>query len=481
MNVTRRCRYGLMTYNLKDQWQGQSYELYGESMESEINLLREAIRPGATVLDIGACFGSHTIPISHFVGPTGKVFAYEPERRNFCCLCGNVASNNLNNVFCYHQAIGGGSTVVRVPELNPDTTTNYGGVNLYGDYSQSLTYPLAMVAIDHLNLIACDLIKIDVEGMEIDVIEGAKGTINDFRPIIYVENDGRDPEKLQKALLDMEYEVYLQNAPLYNPQNYYSEPKDIFVNEQGAVFVSPMLFCVPKEKTALINLGAWSFSNIRYNNSNCTLAHGGSGTTTLSKPVRERNGDYEKYLKGSGIDIGGGFDTLETSFGTVRPWDVNDGDAQYMTGVPDNTYDFVYSAHCLEHLVDVPTALANWCRILKPGGHLFVAVPDWELYEQKHWPSRYNGDHKQTFSPRISRHSVGRDNHFNANEEIKWILNENDVDLVEVRIEDHNYNYRIYDVDQTGSGFNALAQICLIGRKAEVAADAGNDAAPVME
>lgn len=121
-------------------------------------------------------------------------------------------------------------------------------------------------------------------------------------------------------------------------------------------------------------------------------------------------GWFDKYLVGSGIDIGCGPDMLAsphthilnevgqlTSF-TCRGWDMADGDAQGMPGVADETFDFVYSSHCLEHMRDPSEALSNWWRILKRGGHLVVVVPDEDLYEQGVWPSRGNGDHKTTWT-----------------------------------------------------------------------------------
>src|SRR3546814_10136909 len=82
----------------------------------------------------------------------------------------------------------------------------------------------------------------------------------------------------------------------------------------------------------------------------------------------------------------------------VRVWGVADGDGQLMEGVADESYDFVHSSHCLEHLRDPEEGLCNWFRILKPGGHLIVTVPDEDLYEQGIFPSTYNSDHKWTFT-----------------------------------------------------------------------------------
>src|SRR5262245_30759423 len=98
------------------------------------------------------------------------------------------------------------------------------------------------------------------------------------------------------------------------------------------------------------------------------------------------------YLVGDGIDIGGAPDPLGQYveqfplMKSVHTWDIREGDAQYMAGVADNTYDFVHSSHCLEHLNDPAMGLANWFRILKPSGHLVVIVPDEDLYEQGTFP-----------------------------------------------------------------------------------------------
>jgi ubiquinone/menaquinone biosynthesis C-methylase UbiE len=111
-----------------------------------------------------------------------------------------------------------------------------------------------------------------------------------------------------------------------------------------------------------------------------------------------------RYFVGEGIDIGAGRDCLEhykeffPLIKSVKGWDWADGDAQYMESVWDNTYDFVHSSHCLEHMQEPTEAILNWLRILKPGGHLIVTVPDEDMYEQGVWPSTFNSDHKWTFT-----------------------------------------------------------------------------------
>jgi len=126
-----------------------------------------------------------------------------------------------------------------------------------------------------------------------------------------------------------------------------------------------------------------------------------------SKSLARRLADsrfVRRYFRGQGLDIGGGPDPLALYVEFfplvtgIRTWDRKDGDAQDLTGVADGQYDFVHSSHCLEHLVDPRAGLRNWFRVLKPGGHLVVSVPDEDLYEQGTFPSTFNADHRHTFT-----------------------------------------------------------------------------------
>jgi SAM-dependent methyltransferase len=126
-----------------------------------------------------------------------------------------------------------------------------------------------------------------------------------------------------------------------------------------------------------------------------------------SKAAKRRFSDgafHARYFVGAGIDIGAGPDPLSQYIDvfpllkSVVPWDQEQGDAQYMASVPDAWFDFAHSSHTLEHMQDPRIALANWARIVKPGGYLIVTVPDEDLYEHGHWPSRYNPDHLWSFT-----------------------------------------------------------------------------------
>ena len=126
-----------------------------------------------------------------------------------------------------------------------------------------------------------------------------------------------------------------------------------------------------------------------------------------SKSIQRRLGDpnfIRRYFSGDGLDIGGKPDPLMLYkelfplMSNVRTWYWEDGDAQFLKGVEDNSLGFVHSSHCLEHLVDPYEGIRNWLCVVREGGYLVITVPDEDLYEQGVFPSTFNRDHKWTFT-----------------------------------------------------------------------------------
>jgi len=129
------------------------------------------------------------------------------------------------------------------------------------------------------------------------------------------------------------------------------------------------------------------------------------GETRKTKQRWIREGLYLKWIEGkTGIDIGvGRFDTADGA-DTINPHffqhDKNDCDATTLEIFPDNSQEVVWSSHCLEHLDDPLTAIANMLRICKPRGIVAIFVPHRELYEDSNkLPSRWNLDHRTMWLP----------------------------------------------------------------------------------
>jgi FkbM family methyltransferase len=236
-NHLRECRHGVMLYNVHDVYIGRAFELYGEWSEAEIEVFRQIVRPGDTVVDAGAHIGSHALFLAKAVGPRGRVYAFEPQRVLFQTLCANMALNGMPNAFCRHAALGEKPGTVSVPAIDYAVPANFGGLSLEGQASGEA---VELATLDGMDLPTCRLIKIDVEGMESQVLRGGRNLIARDKPILYVEND--KPERAQEltGLIDaLGYEMYRHLAPLYNPANFFGNPENIF----GKI-VSANLLCV---------------------------------------------------------------------------------------------------------------------------------------------------------------------------------------------------------------------------------------------
>jgi FkbM family methyltransferase len=238
-----------MVYPANDIYIGRSLDLYGEYSEGEAALFRRLVQPGQVVLDIGANIGVFTIPLAHQVGSSGKVLAFEPQRILYYCLCANVVLNNLVSVVCHQAVVGEVAGTLAIPELDYQAEYNFGGIELTDDCSTCLHYSVPILRVDDLGLDACHFMKIDVEGMEQQVLGGAADTIRRFRPLLYVEDDRSDKSAQLRALLaSLGYDLYLHRPPLYNPENFFQDPRNIY----GKI-ISLNLFCQPRGSVSPIN------------------------------------------------------------------------------------------------------------------------------------------------------------------------------------------------------------------------------------
>lgn len=151
------------------------------------------------------------------------------------------------------------------------------------------------------------------------------------------------------------------------------------------------------------------------------------------------------YLTGKGIDIGCGRIPVVPN---AQPFDVAHGDANRILDYVNDIggYDFVFSSHCLEHMIDPHKSLFDWWQLVKPGGWLIFAVPDEDLYEQGWWPSIFNVDHKHTFT--ISKTSSWSPVSINVLDLIKSMPNVHDFSI---ELMDLNYDRKLKKYKSIGA------------------------------
>ena len=176
--------------------------------------------------------------------------------------------------------------------------------------------------------------------------------------------------------------------------------------------------------------------------------------------IRQLRGStfYEKYLSGSVLDIGCGADLVVPH---AQPFDTEHGDANRITYfIPSGSgYDCVHSYHCLEHMSDVPGALAQWWSLVKPDGHLIVAVPHEDLYEQGVWPSIFNHDHKATF--RLGTAETWSPVSYDLKELLSGLPG---AEVVDIGLQDDGYDYKL-----KRHGMTRTASLVVLARKARKA------------
>jgi FkbM family methyltransferase len=191
--------------------------------ETERKFVCKYLRKGDVFIDIGANIGLYTILAGNAIGPTGKIYSFEPCARTFSRLLENVQINNLKNVTCFQVAV---SDIKGIKLLY--ATTNY------WDAWNSLSKPTgnvnSEVKTEIVNTITVDefakeykiidkitMIKIDVEGWEFKVLKGAYETLNSKKsPIIILEfnkealiSAGYSCSELEKYLKEIGYKLFI--------------------------------------------------------------------------------------------------------------------------------------------------------------------------------------------------------------------------------------------------------------------------------
>jgi FkbM family methyltransferase len=235
----KHCRHGVMLYNSRDKRVGASLDRYGEFSELEAQLFSGLIKPGMLVLEIGADIGAHTVHLAKLVGDNGGLVAFEAKRVIFQMLCANLALNGIENTDAKCLAVGAAAGEVMVPRVAYRADTGFGAMSLSDDDGDVVE----MIAIDNLMLPACHMIKIDVDGMEKQALEGAHQTITNFRPYLYVANGNPDKHAdLIATLLDLDYRMWWHQPWLYNPGNLAGDSENVFPG-----MVAFNLICLPRE------------------------------------------------------------------------------------------------------------------------------------------------------------------------------------------------------------------------------------------
>lgn len=232
-------RYGNFLYLKGDAYIGKSLEAYGEWSQGEVDLFSKIVGKDDVVIEAGSNIGTHTIPLARIAK---RVYAFEAQPVICQILCANIAINGLHNVVAHNIAAGDSECFIQMPDYDYTSNENWGGIRAYGNTTGA--YVKHVTLDGFLKLDSLKLLKADVEDMEMDVIRGATGLIERFRPVIYLEinHDAVRAKEMQKMLLAMNYTIHPHNPNLFNPSNFKDRLDNIFPD--GASF---NILCLPSE------------------------------------------------------------------------------------------------------------------------------------------------------------------------------------------------------------------------------------------
>lgn len=230
-NVVVPTKYGVMCVNRNDfcsRFAGVGRILMetGEYYDHEMEVIRSMVKflpEDGVAYDIGGNVGVHTLVLAKYF-KKGRVYVFEPQRLVFQQLVANIALNSLTNVYPQNMALGNEDGSLAVPALDPFKPASYGSLELGRPQVEDIgqwpdaglpkeTVPLKKV--DNLGFPDPAFIKIDVEGMELDVLKGAHDVIMRARPIMFIEYLKNDSSALLAGIKALNYDVY-DFAPTYN-------------------------------------------------------------------------------------------------------------------------------------------------------------------------------------------------------------------------------------------------------------------------
>lgn len=235
-------RHGSMLVNRNDVFMGQSFLHYGECCQFEIDLLLQLLAlpnaSGGIVIEAGSNMGVHTIPLAQFLATQGRsMLAFEPQQVIFQQLSANLALNGLMNATALPYACSAQPGTLRFEEPNYTQPGNFGGTALTASATVThrtrtvACFPLDEVVATHFPAQPVALIKIDVEGHELQVLQGAQSILNRHHPILYLENDRVEhSEALIRWLFTQNYRLWWHVTSAFNPRNYLQNPENIYPN-----------------------------------------------------------------------------------------------------------------------------------------------------------------------------------------------------------------------------------------------------------
>lgn len=232
-------RWGKCKFLEKDTYVGRSMFSYGEYNPDETEMIISLA--AGRCLDVGANIGviSQALIASGF-----SVEAFEPQPEIFKLLVENCASMSLleSGHYEHNVAIGAQAGVANMPKVHYSVKNNFGGLGI-GTPSIYGNIEVPVVTIDSFEYRDVGFIKVDVEGYELEVLEGAQETIKRCKPVMYLEDDRDNKSAALRKYLDyLGYSIEDHTPTLYRENNFFGLKKNVWDKN----YASYNIICRPR-------------------------------------------------------------------------------------------------------------------------------------------------------------------------------------------------------------------------------------------
>lgn len=172
--------------------------------------IQENYIENTNIIDLGGNIGTTTLLMSEVLSTNYKIFVFEPIYSDI--LLKNIVDNNLTDkVVIYPYGVGNEIKTLKIKPINLLDNTNFGAVSIIKTLEDKEdSYKIDIVPLDYFNFENVSLIKIDVEHMEIEVLEGCLNLIKKCKPTILIETfqiDELKQTKIFKELTELGYEI----------------------------------------------------------------------------------------------------------------------------------------------------------------------------------------------------------------------------------------------------------------------------------
>ncbi len=181
----------LRGHSLVTSWHDYPGALSGTAERPLLRWFSENVRTGETWLDVGAHYGYTAIALARLVGPNGRVFAFEPMTASAGCLARTRTINRLNQLTIVPFALGNCDSIIaaELPEVRGMLDSTAKGASAHGEQFLIANFDWLWQRIFPSNIEHPKIsgIKIDVQGMEIEALQGMLGTLKQHHPKLVVE------------------------------------------------------------------------------------------------------------------------------------------------------------------------------------------------------------------------------------------------------------------------------------------------------